>query len=50
MTDAELITGYLESLRWRNRSINTINIRRTYLSHLSMTLGLSGAAGIVGSL
>ncbi|HXA33388.1 MAG TPA: tyrosine-type recombinase/integrase [Acidimicrobiales bacterium] len=39
MTDAELIMGYLEHLKWRNRSVNTINIRRIYLSHLSLTLG-----------
>lgn len=38
MTDAELIEGYLEHLRWRNRAQTTIDIRRTYLTHLS-TLG-----------
>ena len=39
VTDAELITGYLEHLRWCNRAQTTIDIRRTYLSKLSRDLG-----------
>lgn len=39
MTDAMLVAGYLEHLKWRNRAQTTIEIRRTYLSKLSDELG-----------
>lgn len=39
MTDARLIASYLEDMHWRRLSQTTIDIRATYLAHLSRELG-----------
>lgn len=43
VSDAEMIEGYLASLRWGNLSPNTVTIRDSYLKKLSRELGPFGS-------